>query len=618
MTSPRSRSRLPRGVSLLRPRSGAKADPKDLDPAPPHAMVVDDDEVFRTVVRAYLEAAGFRVDEAESGPAALERFEEVAPDIVLLDLLMPGMDGFDTCAAIRDLSAGRQTPIVMMTGVEDGDSIERAYGVGATDFIVKPVNSFILTHRLQHILRANRYLVHFDGLTALPKRELFLEHLDIAIAHARRSERFVAVLFLDLDDFKRFNDTLGHKAGDQILRQVADRLGELRASDYFARNAEDVLDGAPAGERPVGRYGGDEFMVLLPDIRSEDDMAIVARRVNELLSRPFQVGSEEIHVTASVGISAYPLDGSDPGLLLERAELAMNHSKRAGRGRYQFYGENLNARTQARFTIESDLRRALERDQLEVHYQPRIDIQRNRVAGVEALCRMPSAASRSAPSEFVPVAEDTGLIVPLGDWVFRNACEAFTKIVRPDRDFGISINLSAVQFRQEQLAAHMASSLEAMGLAPECVELELTEHVLLEDTRSSLSTLSELKDLGFRIAVDDFGTGYSCLSYLKRLPLDVLKIDQIFVRELPEDEADCAIVEAIIDLGHKLSLEIVAEGVEHEHQLDFLRSRGCDQVQGYHFCRPLPLDALDAWLSDWESRSEQEVMSTVLDSLRGK
>lgn len=604
---------------MLRPGRNANASVIDLDPSPPLALIVDDDQVFRTVVRAYLEHAGFRVEEAEDGPRAVEKFESVGPDIVLLDIIMPGMDGFETCSALRELPSGPRTPIVMMTGVDDHESIERAYEVGATDFINKPLNSFILTHRIQHIVRANRYLIHFDGLTGLPKRDLFLERLEMAIASGRRYEHYVAVLFLALDNFKRFNDTLGHRAGDQILRQVAERLGELRASDYFARNDEDgVVPAVLPEDQPVARFAGDEFMVLLPDIRQEKDIALVARRVNESLSRPFDIGGKEIHVTASIGVSAYPLDGSDPQLLLERAAVAMNHAKQAGRGQYQFYGERLNARTQERLSIESQLRKSLDQGELFLHFQPKVDIQRTEIAGVEALARLPVVDGKQiSPADFIPVAEETGLIVSLGDWVFRKACEEYAKMGGHDLPaFDLSINLSASQFCRKHLSEELARILEETGVEPTRVELELTESILLEDTESSIATLTDLKDLGFRIAMDDFGTGYSALSYLKRFPIDVLKIDQSFVRGLPRDMGDCAIVEGIIELSHKLSLEVVAEGVEHRRQLNFLRDRGCDVIQGFFFSRPIPGENVADWVSDWEVESERALIQAVRESLR--
>lgn len=586
---------------------------------PPLVLVIDDDDVFRTVTRAYLEHAGFRVEEAKGGGDAVANFDRIAPDIVLLDILMPDRDGFETCGALRQLPKGRHTPIVMMTGVDDHRSIERAYEVGATDFINKPLNSFILTHRLQHILRANRYLVHFDDLTGLPKRGLFLERLEMAIASGRRHSHYVAILYIALDSFKRFNDTMGHRIGDQILCQVADRLGDLRASDCSAINeVEDLPSASDPGESPVARFGGDEFMVLLPDIRHEKDIAVVARKVNELLARPFTLGGKEIHVTASIGISAYPLDGTEPELLLERAAVAMDHAKQAGRDRYQFYGESLNKRSQARLEIERQLRTALEENQLAVHYQPKVNIQQESVCGVEALVRMPNICGRPiSPKDFIPIAEDSGLIVPLGDWVFRNACEQFAKTRELDiAPINVAVNLSACQFRGKNLPASMLEVLHPLGLSPENIELELTEGILLEDTDNSIATLTKLKDLGFRIAVDDFGTGYSSLSYLKRFPLDTIKLDQSFIRDLPSDKSDAAIVEAVIDLGHKLSFEIVAEGVEHRRQLEFLRERGCDVIQGYLFSPPLSFEALSDWLLNWESESELAVIRAVRESLR--
>ncbi len=591
------------------------------DGLPPLAFLVDDDQVFRTVTRAYLEHAGFRVEEAHDGDDAISRFEQVAPDIVVLDILMPGRDGFETCRALRQLPNGRRTPIVVMTGVDDHRSIERAYEVGATDFVNKPLNSFILTHRLQHILRANRYMIQFDDLTGLPRRSLFLERLEMAIAGARRHQHYVAVLYIALDNFKRFNDTMGHRAGDQILCQVSDRLGKLRASDFSAVNAESSCDEpVPAGISRLARFGGDEFMVLLPDIHREKDIAVVAQKVNESLAQPFVLSDREIHVTASIGISAFPLDGTEPELLLERAAVAMNHAKDSGRDRYQFYGEGLNKRTEARLAVECELRNAIEEDRFSVYYQPKVSVQNETVSGVEALVRMTASDGKAvSPQDFIPIAEDSGLIVPLGDWVFRNACEEIAKItVDAEAPITVAINVSACQFRRSDFATRMLEALEPLGLSPERIELELTEGTLLEDSDSSIVTLTALKDLGFRIAVDDFGTGYSSLSYLKRFPLDTLKIDRSFVRDLPGDSSDAAIVEAIIDLGHKLSLEIVAEGVEHRQQLEFLRERGCDVIQGYLFSPALSYEALQEWLVNWESESELAVIRAVRDSLKRK
>ncbi|MEE8166241.1 MAG: EAL domain-containing protein [Myxococcota bacterium] len=589
----------------------------DLNADPKLVLIVDDDDMFRLVARASLEGAGFRVEEAENGRVGIAMLEETRPDIVLLDIRMPEMDGYDTCAALRSLPEGWQTPIVMLTAVEDRESIERAYEVGATDFINKPVNYAILNYRLQHILRANRFLVDFDRLTGLPNRALVLDYLERAVALGRRCQHPVAILFLDLDHFRRFNETLGHRVGDDILRQVADRLGSLRSTDYVARNCDADHTFVTLEFQTIARLGGDEFVVVLPKIRNVEDCAVVARRIRKILARPFEVADGELYVTASIGISAYPLDGEEPQALLTHAEVAMNHAKEKGRDRYQFYQESLNTKTQRSFSIENQLRRVLERDELEVYYQPKVDIQHNRLAGMEALARWPESLEAVSPGEFIPIAEQTGLIVPLGDWVFRTACAQTAEMLRMGLPTpGVSINLSAAQFGQEGIASHMARIVDEMHFDPALVELELTEGVLLEDTDTSIATLNELREIGFTIALDDFGTGYSSLSYLKRFPLNTLKLDQLFVRDLAKD-SDAAIAKAIIVLGHTLSLKVIAEGVEEPKQLDLLQALGCDEVQGYLFSRPLPFEAFVEWTSEWETTSASPLMQGVAASLRG-
>lgn len=572
----------------------------------PSVLVVDDDADIRNLARAALERAGFTVAEAENGRVALRIFEAMRPDVVLLDILMPEFDGHQTCVAIRQLPQGTHTPIVMMTALDDEASIRRAYDIGATDFIVKPMNHLLMVHRLSYVLRANRYLIHFDPLTGLPNRTLLLEHVEGAIASAQRYQRNVALVLVDLDRFKRFNETLGYVACDAMLVEVAKRLQPVvRNSDWLGRNRREdsALDLMSKGDGALARLGGDEFVILLTELRRVDDLAQVIRRIESVFMQPFHFAGDALHITASIGVSTYPLDADDSYTLLKHAEVAMNHAKEKGRNQHQFYTKALNIRTQKRFTLETRLRRAIETDGLEVHYQPKIDIQHDRLAGMEALVRWRDPElGMVSPIEFIPIAEDTGLILPLGEWVFLTACaQGVERHEAGQTELIVSINISPAQFRQKGLARRIEHLLASTGLEPRFVELELTEGTMLEDVDSSIATLNDLKAIGLSIAIDDFGTGYSSFSYLKRIPMDVLKIDQSFIHDLAGPGKDADIVSAMVALGHTLGLCVVAEGVENKDQLEFLRTSACDQVQGYYISRPLPGDEFAAWTSTWQT-----------------
>ncbi|MCU0842349.1 MAG: EAL domain-containing protein [Thiobacillaceae bacterium] len=428
-----------------------------------------------------------------------------------------------------------------------------------------------------------QFLAHHDALTGLPNRVLLRDRFEQAAAYAERDRTHVAMLFLDLDRFKVINDTLGHAAGDRLLQVVVERLRRcVRDSDT------------------VSRQGGDEFILLLNDLH---DLAAVERIAGEILARlaeVLEIDGHLLHASCSIGISLYPEDGRDFDTLLQKADAAMYNAKDAGRNTYRFFDAAMNHQAQEHLLLQSRLRQALDGREFRLHYQPQFDIVSGAVVGVEALLRWRNAELGDvSPARFIPVAEDSGLIVPIGAWVLAEACrqaQAWRAAGLPD--LGISVNLSALQFRRTNLVETVAAALADSGLPPRLLELELTESILLQDVENTLHTVRQLKALGLRLSIDDFGTGYSSLSYLKRFAVDKLKIDQSFIRDIGTDPDDAAIVRAVIQLARSLRLETIAEGVETEEQLAFIRGEGCREVQGYLFSRPLPAAELEAFLRD--------------------
>ncbi|MEJ2655243.1 MAG: EAL domain-containing protein [Acidihalobacter sp.] len=485
-----------------------------------------------------------------------------------------------------DSMAGEIGAEVRRTGVWSGESVVRLAGGQEI-----PVSQVILAHTdedggveyLSTIIRdiseqkrfeaKLQYRATHDRLTNLPNRFLLADRLGSALERVSRYGRCLAVLFLDLDNFKRVNDSLGHPAGDGVLQAVARRLQDcLRPTDT------------------VARHGGDEFTILLDDLSTPDDVLVVLHKMHTAFERPVIGGSHEIYITFSAGIAVYPQDGKDAEDLLRNADTAMYRAKTAGPSQYSFYAVDMNARSHELLSLEADLRRALERGEFRLYYQPQVELAKGRIVGMEALIRWqhPSHGLIS-PADFVPLLENTGLIGPVGEWVLRQAC-ADLQTCRESGfpDLRVSANVSAAQFDDMGLLRKVRGALEGQGVPPSALELELTENIVMRDPRAAAEILRALRNLGVRIAVDDFGTGYSSLNYLKTFPLDVLKIDQTFIGDLMEDSSDAAIVEASIVFAHKLGLETVAEGVETREQLAFLRKHGCQMVQGYYLSRPIP------------------------------
>ncbi|HUJ16055.1 MAG TPA: EAL domain-containing protein [Thermoanaerobaculia bacterium] len=425
------------------------------------------------------------------------------------------------------------------------------------------------------------HLAYHDALTGMPNRPLYMDRLIVALAQAARSNQKLAVFFLDLDRFKDINDSLGHSIGDGLLKAVAERIRRcVREGDT------------------VARFGGDEFTLLIPRIDHVEDAAKIAQKILETLKIPFSISDHELFVTTSIGISIFPSDGSDPETLVRNADSAMYRAKDQGRDNYQLYAPAMNARALERLALENMLRKALSHRELVVFYQPVADIRTKSIVGVEALIRWQHPEmGLVSPAHFISVAEASGLIIPIGEFVLRTACKQ-TKLwqKRIDPDFTVAVNLSARQFAQANLPEEIAEVLEETGLAPHSLEIEITESNAMQNAENTIYTLRELKALGVRIAMDDFGTGYSSLNYLKKFPIDTLKLDQSFVRDITTDPSDAAIATAIIAMAHSLDLRVIGEGVETEEQFGFLQKQKCDYIQGYLFSPPQSAERLESYL----------------------
>jgi len=688
-------------------------------------MVIDDDPMARMIMIESLHEAGFNVIEASDGHEGLAMFSEHQPQLILVDLQMPGMDGYAFCKSLRAIPEGLDVPIVVVTGVDDVESIERAYDCGATDFISKPIKWVVFRHRIQYILRSSklmqsaqqnsnllaeaqrvaklgnwtwdmdkqelfvseesyrifavprvapsvfhklllgsvhaddkqafemavqkavegeasdisfkaclpngqektilmhldsssepiessqrifgtiqdiseqrraeesiRQLAYYDSITGLPNRDLFKEHLSMALHHAGRNNEKVAVMFLDLDKFKRVNDSLGHEAGDKLLKTISERLSEsVRSSDLAARDVGEM-------GMSLARLGGDEFTVMLSGLHDVKHVELVAQRVLNRIAEPMMLSGNRVSVSSSIGIAIYPEDGEDIDTLLKNADAAMYEVKSQGRNAICFYDDALRKQSYHRVQLESELHEAMEKDQLVLFYQPKVDAVTCEVLAFEALIRwIHPERGMIPPMDFIPVAEESGLIIPMGKWVIEAACrqhQAWRKAGYPA--VSISVNLSAHQFADKGLLDAIREILKATDMSAQYLEFEITETVLMRDADTALAILNAMKEMGLKVSIDDFGTGYSSISYLKHFPADVLKIDRAFVKDLPDDEQDATITNAIILLAKALNLGIVAEGVETKAQLEWLRDKGCDQIQGYLFSPPVPADKAETML----------------------
>lgn len=565
------------------------------------------------------------VVEAADGLEAIDIFVRERPDLVFLDVEMPGMTGLEVCQRIRQMPQGESIPIMIVTGSDDRQSIDQGFEAGATQYKTKPVNWSLLGRDVQYMLRASnafnslkrqedrlRYLAYYDPLTSLPNRRSFNEQLNRILKRAQRHNTHAALLFIDLDHFKRINDSIGHARGDHLLVEIAKRLTmELREDDainYFTENSAEETANQEASTE-IARLGGDEFTVVLSDVADTADIEKVAKRILNALSEPIALQTHNPVVTPSIGIALFPQDGNDPDALVRNADTAMYVAKAEGRACYRFYDEEMNAKAVEQLKMEEELRDAMSNNELELRYQPQVDNKTGEVVSMEALVRWKHPVrGMVSPVEFIPVAESTGQIIELGEWVMSEVarhCLYWDSLGL--KKFRVCVNISPLQFNQSNLPEWIKDFLGSSGLPPERLELELTESAIMTDAGTNIAKLQELKDLGLDLAVDDFGTGYSSLSYLKRFPIDTLKIDQSFVADL--DSADgAAIVDAILALAKTLNLRVIAEGIENEHQLSYLVHKDCDLLQGFYFARPIYPEDVPSMLRQNFSAQIKEAM----------
>ena len=563
-------------------------------------LIADDDPISLRLLQANLIKLGYEVLTARDGTEAWKILRGAqAPRLVILDWMMPGIDGIQICRMIRQRRGKQYTYVLLLTAKNRREDIIEGLDAGADDYVTKPFDPHELSARLRAGARmldlqtklvvtreSLRQQATRDPLTDLPNRLCFSDRLTRRLAEARRGRQTLAVMFLDLDNFKLVNDSMGHEAGDLLLAGVAARLTTaLRRGDT------------------VARMGGDEFTLILADIGSLQNAVSIAQKVMDSLSRPFAIDGQEVFVSASVGVSVYPGDGSDVETLVKNADTAMYRAKESGRNCCQFYNQTSSAAVAARVTIEKDLRKAMERGQLVLHYQPRVSLGTGETTGAEALMRWQHPKlGLLTPVQFIPLAEETGLIVHMSEWLLESACAQGKAWHDAGHDINIAVNISARHFWQGDLVSAVDKALKKSQLDPEALTIEVTESSLVRGPEKAAGILRELRKTGVRVAIDDFGTGYSSLNCLKKLPVDIVKVDRSFVKDIRPEGQDAEIVRAIVSMAHNLGLKVIAEGVETLGQLEFLRSLDCDEMQGYFVSAALPPDEFEMLLrskQDW-------------------
>ena len=685
----------------------------------PLALVVDDDFSLRLSMRAALLKADFKVLEAEGGRQALEIFQSQKPDLILLDVIMPGMNGYETCTTIRKMPGGKYVQILMVTGLDDIESIELAFQAGANDFVSKPLNWLLLGHKAKYMLRAGnafealsqsqkrlqktqeiarignweiklstnefhcspdaclllgynncdngisfkefltpvldedlgyvekkldyavkakqplsinyrimledkierhilnqavilynetdqpeimmgviqdvtkmklaeeeiRQLAFYDSLTGIANRWLFQNRLEHEIQKAKRQNETFALLFLDLDHFKKINDSYGHHIGDLLLKNTAQILLEcIRSSDTICRKNEEEFDST------VARFGGDEFIIILSNIKNPESAAIIARRIIKEVPAVQNLQGHMLTITASIGISIFPSDGTEPEILLKNADYAMYQAKEYGRNNFKFYEKSLNLAAIERFSLENDLVKALERDEFLLYYQPQVDLATQKIIGAEALIRwLHPHKGLLKPGKFIQLAEDSGLIIKINKWLIETICRQNNEWVKAGvGPLRISFNLSGYQLSTQHLVQIIRENLRKNDLDPKYLEVEITESVLMQDSHDTVSILEQIKDMHIKIALDDFGTGYSSLSYLTSFNVHTIKIDRSFIMGCTLKKNHLVIVKAIIAMGNSLGMKVVAEGIETSEQLELMKKMGVQEGQGYLFKPPVP------------------------------
>ena len=728
----------------------------------PRVLLVDDDEVNLLLTSIALRERGFSITEATSGEKAIQVLADWLPDVVVLDAMMPGMDGFQTCRELRALPGFESLPVLMLTGLDDDASINRAYEAGATDFFVKSTQWSLLAGRLRYLLRSSRtrqelersksklaraqdlarmgsfdwkraqgspvfsveglrvfgfgpgariefrqllrmlppedragfltvlhdvlghssvlatdipvtladgrqriihteaepefnehgnligytgivqdvtdrrmaedkirHLANFDALTGLPNRRQLIWRTERALEYARRLGHQVSLLLIDLDRFKVINDTLGHGAGDELLMEVARRLRScVRHSDQVMESSLEAMGSRSHRTlEAVGRLGGDEFVALLPEVTDERDAERVAVRILDLMREPIFVGGQECFVTASVGIAMFPRDGLSVADLMRNSDVAMYSVKAQGRNAASLYRPQLAGKGREKLELESALHKAIERNELVLHYQPKIDVRAAKMVGAEALMRWKRNGVLVPPAEFIPLAEETGLIIPLSEWAIREAARQ-ARLWQDSFGFtdSIAVNLPNRLFERTDLVEHIHQAVTTYGVPHHAIELEITETGLMKDLQNVIPSLHRLNEIGVEISIDDFGTGYSSLAYLTTLPISELKIDRSFVRDLGLTPQSSAVVTAIIALARSLGLRVIAEGVENLRQMEVLHRLGCGVMQGFLFSKPQLPEDIEAWLQQtvlpkkapWIGKAGENDLSEALRAAEGR
>ncbi|HYD62237.1 MAG TPA: EAL domain-containing protein [Noviherbaspirillum sp.] len=574
----------------------------------PDILVVDDTPADCHFMAAILTAQGYRVRTVHGGQRALEEIDAAPPDLILLDINMPDMDGFELCRRLKQSLQHASIPVIFISAYDDTDIKVSAFNCGGIDYVTKPLRVAELKARIHAHLQLKRaqdrlgYQAGHDPLTGLPNRSLLADRLHQAISFAERYGGHVAVAYIDLDKFKGVNDRFGHKAGDQLLIEAAYRLQAcVRESDTIAR------------------IGGDEFVIVFYDQSTELATAHVMQRILDSIAEPILFDGCAVTPSCSIGFASYPEDGRDVDTLMRNADTAMYRAKELGRHNFQFYTSELNRRMNVRMAMEKSLREALEREEFELHYQPRIELDSGRVVGLEALIRWRHPEMGLLPPlHFIPVAEEAGLIDAIGEWVVRAACRQYMQWEQQGLLHGpVAINISASQFLNPGFAQAIAAILKETGVNASKLELDLKESLLMHDPADSLRVLTELKQIGVGLSIDDFGTGFSNLGFLKRFPVDRIKLDPSFVSEVERHPDDLAVTAAVITMAHKLGMKVAVEGVESGSQLALLAENGCDEMQGDYFSPALPVDMCTALLQERrelpaEQRSRRHSGRTLL------
>jgi len=563
-------------------------------------MMVDDEPITMLVVQTFLEEFGYSdFIQIENPLEVMETLEDKLPDILLLDLIMPGKSGMEILEEIRKHPRMSRLPVVVLTASSDAQDKLKALELGATDFLSKPVDQSELGLRIRNSLAAKAYtdqLAYYDPITKLPNSSLFQERLEWALAKAKRYNENLALIHISLDNFSRVNATIGINSSNSILSLLADKLKEVVRGIDLLSTTTDHLKGILG----LFRAEGSGFSLLVNHPKNTDSSAVVARRVLKKIREPFVMNGNEIALTASIGIATFPEEGNEAETLHRLAVSAKDYGKSKGGDCFHFSSDSINSIYEKRLKMEFRLRKAVDRDELILYYQPKVDVVTGSLEGVEALVRWQNdTLGLVSPADFIPLAEETKLIVPIGEWVLLEACKTVVSWKKQGKKpVSMAVNVSPMQFDDPNYVDITRKILDATDVDPGLIKLEITEGLFLNNIEDKILTLRALKSLGVQISIDDFGTGYSSLSYLGKLPVDELKIDRSFLNDVESSEESRAIIASIIYMAHSLKLSTVAEGIENDKQLDYIKSQHCDVYQGFYFSRPLPIDEITTLIPD--------------------